>query len=151
MIRLNLTNKPAWVELLAGLRVEIAPVNRSLLTAARRHELMEGVDEEADPEEAGTLFARAVARLSIVAWEGVEDEDGQPAPVTHAHIDALLEHASVFDAWQTRVMAPALGLEAEKNGSAPSLNGTTAGAPDIATPAQGDVQTARKPSTPHTA
>ena len=57
-------------------------------------------------------------------------------------IDALLEIWPVFEAFQTRYVAKGLILDAEKNVSAPSPTGPSAGATGIARPARGRAQTA---------
>ena len=48
----------------------------------------------------------------------------------------------VFEAFQEKVLGPYLVLDAEKNGSAPSPNGISAGASDIAQPAPDTAPTA---------
>ena len=75
--------------------------------------------------------------------EGVGDDAGNPAPVTPDGIDALLDIWPVFEAFQHQVLGPHLVLDAEKNGFAPSPNGTSEGATDTANPASGDALSAR--------
>ena len=58
-------------------------------------------------------------------------------------IDALLEIWPVFEAFQTKYVAKGLILDAEKNVSAPSPNGPSAGANAIAPPVSGAAKTAR--------
>jgi hypothetical protein len=48
-------------------------------------------------------------------WEGVGDEEGKPLAVTPAGIEALLEVWPIFEAFQTKYIAGALILDAEKN------------------------------------
>lgn len=48
-------------------------------------------------------------------WEGVGDEDGKPMAISHDGIDALLELWPIFEAFQTKYIAGALILDAEKN------------------------------------
>ena len=48
-------------------------------------------------------------------WEGVGDEDGKPLLLTPEGIDALLELWPIFEAFQTKYIAGALILDAEKN------------------------------------
>ena len=57
-------------------------------------------------------------------------------PVTPEGIDALLEVWPVFEAFQASYMAKGLLLDAEKNASAPSPSGTSAGATATARPAR---------------
>jgi hypothetical protein len=79
----------------------------------------------------------------VTGWAGVGDADGNPVPVTPEGIDALLDIWPVFEAFQTRCLAPHLMLDAEKNASAPSPNGTSAGATATAKPAKARARTAR--------
>jgi len=72
----------------------------------------------------------------------VGDAMGQPTPVTPEGIDALLEIWPVFEAFQTQYVAKGLILDAEKNFSAPSPTGPSAGATGIAPPARAPAPTA---------
>jgi len=87
-------------------------------------------------------MAQAVARMVITEWSGVGDAEGNPLPVTPEGIDALLNIWPVFEAFQEKALGPHLVLDAEKNGSAPSPNGSSAGATDIAQPAPDAASTA---------
>ena len=82
-------------------------------------------------------MAKAVARRAVLDWEGVGDDAGNVVPVTPEGIDALLEIWPVFEAFQTQYVAKGLILDAEKNVSAPSPTGPSAGATATARPAQG--------------
>ena len=77
-------------------------------------------------------------------WEGVGDADGMPATVTPAGIDALLEVWPIFEAFQATYVSKGLLLDAEKNASAPSPTGTSAGATATARPAARRARTARR-------
>ncbi len=103
-----------------------------------------------------TLTAHAVylpiPRIEIVGpqgvqasfdWQGVGDDHGNVVPVTLEGIDALLEIWPVFEAFQTKYVAKGLILEADKNVSAPSPSGPSAGAKAIAPPVSGAAKTAR--------
>jgi hypothetical protein len=63
-------------------------------------------------------------------------------PVTPEGIDALLEIWPVFEAFQTQYVARGLILDAEKNVSAPSPSGPSAGAIGTARHARGRAPTA---------
>lgn len=95
----------------------------------------------------GLIFAKAIARAVIVEWEGIEDPDGKPAPVTPDRIDALLDHAALYDAFTAKYLARWLTVQAEKNDSAPSPAGTSAAARPTARRAQGSAKSARAKST----
>ena len=147
MIRLNLNPQPEWLELLPGVRVFAAPATSAVMAAARHDPGVEAITADTRLEAAALAFARAVAKQTILDWEGVESEDGAPAPVGPETIDALFDHFRAFEAWQLRYMARWLGLEQEKNGSAPSPSGTSAGAPSTARPARRAAKPARNGNT----
>lgn len=142
MIRLNLTATPDWLDLAPGLRLKVAPLTTALMVSARADPALESLPENASQEGLALAMAKAVARRAVLDWEGVGDEAGQPLPVTPEGIDALLEIWPVFEAFQTKYVARGLILDAEKNASAPSPTGPSAGASAIARPAQGPARTA---------
>ena len=142
MIRLNLTAAPAWLTLAPGLRLQVAPLTTALMVSARADPAIEALPDTATQEELALAMAKAVARRAVLDWEGVGDDLGQPTPVTPEGIDALLEIWPVFEAFQTRYVAKGLILDAEKNVSAPSPTGPSAGATATARPAQAPARTA---------
>ena len=142
MIRLNLTTEPRWIDLLPGLMIRVAPITTSIMAAARSDASLDRLDADAPKEVLAVAMAQAVARMVITEWSGVGDGDGNPLPVTPDGINALLNIWPVFEAFQEKVLGPHLVLDAEKNVCAPSLNGTTAGATDIAQPAPDAASTA---------
>lgn len=135
MIRLNLTAAPEWLGLAPGLRLQVAPLTTALMVSARADPAIEAMPEEASQEELALAMAKSVARRAVLAWEGVGDDAGEAVPVTPDNIDALLEVWPVFEAFQTQYVARGLLLDQEKNASAPSPNGPSAGATAIARPA----------------
>ena len=144
MIRLNLSNTSEWLMLLPGLRLKVAPLTTALMVAARADPALAALPETATTEEMALAMAKAVARLALLDWEGVGDEQGEPLPLSPAGVDALLEVWPVFEAFQSQYVARGLMLDAEKNVSAPSPTGPTAGATAIAQPVQ-----AAAPRAPH--
>ena len=64
------------------------------------------------------------------------DDAGNVIPVSPEGIDALLEIWPVFEAFQTQYIARGLLLDQEKNVSAPSPTGPSAGATGTARPAR---------------
>ena len=132
MIRLNLTATPQWLELAPGLRLLVGPLTTALMVSARADMAIETLPETATTEELALAMAKAVARRAILEWEGVGNVDGDPVPVSPEGIDALLEIWPVFEAFQTGYVAKGLILDAEKNVSAPSPSGPSAGATGIA-------------------
>ena len=142
MICLNLSTTPRWIDLLPGLRLEVSPVTTAIMASARADASLDGLDPDAPKEVLAVAMAKAVARRVVIDWEGVGDDAGNPVAVTPDGIDALLDIWPVFEAFQAEVLGPHLVLDSEKNGSALSLNGISAGATDIAQPAPDTAPTA---------
>ena len=144
MIRLDLSTKPCWLDLGSGLRLHVLPVTTAIMVAARNDPAVEALPEGASQEQMALVMAKAVARRVMTDWEGVGDANGKPAAVTPEGIDALLDIWPVFEAFQTRCLAPHLMLEQEKNASAPLPTGTSVGATPTAKPAKARARTARR-------
>lgn len=134
MIRLNLLSRPEWLTLLPGLRINVAPLTTALMVAARADPALTALPETASTEDLALAMAKAVARLAILEWEGVGDEEGEPLPLSPAGIEALLEVWPVFEAFQAQYVARGLMLDQEKNVSAPLPTGPSAGATATARP-----------------
>jgi hypothetical protein len=135
MIRLDLSREPRWLDLGHDVRLRIGPLTTSLMAAARSDATVAALPEDASNETIAVTMAKALARLVVLEWKGVGDAEGNPVAVTPEGIDALLDILPLFEAFQLRYVSKGLLLEAEKNGSAPSPNGTSAGATSIADPA----------------
>ena len=144
MIRLNLTASPSWLTLAPGLRLRVAPLTTALMVSARADPAIEALPDTATQEDLALAMAKAVARRAVLDWEGVGDAAGNVVPVSPEGIDALLEIWPVFEAFQTRYVAKGLILDAEKNVSAPSPTGPSAGATGIAQLARRAAPTARQ-------
>ncbi|MEQ9145239.1 MAG: hypothetical protein RLO08_12880 [Parvibaculaceae bacterium] len=143
MIRLNLSREPSWLDLGHDVRVRVAPLTTSLMAAARSDPAVAALPEGASNETIAVTMAKALARLVVLEWEGVGDAEGNPVPVTPEGIDALLDILPIFEAFQLRYVSKGLLLEAEKNGSALSPNGISAGATNTADPARGSAASAQ--------
>ena len=135
MLTLDLTNEPRWLDLLPGVRLKLRPLTTALMVAARADPAVEAMPPAATPEDLALAMAKAVARLAILEWEGIGDAEGQPLPVSPEAVDALLDLWPAFEAFQAAYVAKALLLDAEKNASAPSPTGLSAGAMATARPA----------------
>ena len=136
MLTLDLTNEPRWHDLAPGVRVRLRPLTTALMVSARADPAIEALPDAATQEELALAMAKAVARRAVLDWEGVGDDAGNIIPVSPEGIDALLEIWPIFEAFQTKYVARGLILDAEKNVSAPSPNGPSAGATGIARPAR---------------
>ena len=144
MLTLDLTNAPRWHDLAPGVRVQLRPLTTALMVATRSDPAVEAVPEEASDEERAVAFAKALARRAVLAWEGVGDADGNPIDPSPEAIDALLDVWPIFEAFQLTYVSKGLLLEQEKNASALSPNGPSAGATDTAKPAERRARTARR-------
>ena len=144
MLKLDLAREPRWTDLLPGVRVKLAPLTSAAMTAAQTDPALLGLPEDATDAETALAVAKALARRLVLDWEGVGDADGAPIPVSPEAVDALLDLWPAFEAFQAKVVAKALLLDAEKNASAPSPNGASAGATATAPRARGAARTAPK-------
>jgi hypothetical protein len=142
MIRLKLGATPQWLDLAPGLRLLVGPLTTALMVSARADPAIEELPEGAAQEALALAMAKAVARRAVLDWEGVGDDLGEPIPVTPEGVDALLEIWPVFEAFQTQYVAKGLILDAEKNVSAPSPTGPSAGASGTARHVSGGAKTA---------
>lgn len=145
MLTLDLTNAPRFHDLAPGVRVQLRPLTTALMVATRSDLAVDAVPEAASDEERAVAFAKALARRAVLAWEGVGDADGNPIDPSPEAIDALLDVWPIFEAFQLTYVSKGLLLEQEKNASAPSPNGPSAGASDTAKPAQ-PTRAASKPA-----
>jgi len=136
MLRLNLSNEPSWLDLGHGVRLLVEPLTTAVMLAARSDPSILAAtadvkvidawtaadDDDVTQSETGPsnddlarIVAKAVARIVVHDWEGVGDAEGKPLSVTPDGIDALLEIWPIFETFQTRYIAGALILDAEKN------------------------------------
>jgi hypothetical protein len=142
MIRLDLSREPGWLDLGHGVRLRVLPLTTALMVASRSDAQVEALPDSAIDEERAVVFAKAIARRAVTDWEGVGDAEGAPAPVSPEGIDALLDVWPIFEAFQLAYVAKGLMLEQEKNASAPSPSGTSAGVIATAKPARNRARTA---------
>ena len=145
MLTLDLTNEPRWHDLAPGVRVQLRPLTTALMVATRSDPAVEAVPEEASDEERAVAFAKALARRAVLAWDGIGDADGNPIDPNPEAINALLDVWPIFEAFQLTYVSKGLLLEQEKNVSALSPNGPSAGASATAKPAH-PTRAARKPA-----
>ena len=142
MIRIQLSPEPQWFELGYGVRLQLLPLTTALMVATRSDPAVQDLNAEANNDSRAATFAAALARRAIVNWEGVGDADGAVIAVTPEGIDALLSLWPIFEAFNLLYVSRGMLLDAEKNGSAPSPTGTSAGATATARPVKRSVRTA---------
>ena len=119
MLRLNLSSEPRWLDLGHGVRLLVEPLTTAIMLAARSDPTIIAAAGDAEGSASNVdlarIVAKAVARIVVRDWEGVGNEDGEPMAISHDGIDALLELWPIFEAFQTKYIAGALILDAEKN------------------------------------
>jgi hypothetical protein len=150
MLTLDLTNAPRWHDLAPGVRLQLRPLTTALMVATRSDAAVEAVPVDASDEERAVAFAKALARRAVLGWEGIGDADGNPIDPSPDAIDTLLDIWPIFEAFQLTYVSKGLLLDQEKNVSAPSPNGPSAGVTDTArvanpaSPAKRRAKTARR-------
>ena len=142
MIRIELSPEPQWFELGHGVRLQLLPLTTALMVATRSDPAVQALEADASNDSRAAVFAAALARRAIVDWYGVGDADGNVLPTTPEGIDALLSLWPIFEAFNLLYVSRGMLLDAEKNGSAPSPTGTSAGATVTARPVKRSVRTA---------
>ena len=142
MLTLDLTNAPRWHDLAPSVRVQLRPLTTALMVATRADPEVEAVPDEATDETRAMAFAKALARRAVLDWEGIGDADGVPIDPSPEAIDALLDIWPIFESFQLTYVSKGLLLEQEKNASAPSPTGNSAGARATAKPVKGRAKTA---------
>ena len=144
MLRLDLSRDPTWTDLGHGVRLRLLPLTTALMVATRGDPGVESLPDDASDEARAVAFAKALARRAVLAWEGVGDADGEPIDPSPEAVDALLDLWPIFEAFQLSYVSKGLLLEREKNASAPSPSGPSAGAAATAMPAKRRAKTARR-------
>ena len=144
MIRLDLNNEPAWLDLGHGVRLHLQPLTTAMMVASRNDPTVAALNEGATDEESALVFAKALARNATLDWDGVGDAGGNVMPVSDEAIDALLDVWPLFEAFQIKYVAKGLVLDREKNASPSLPTGSSAGAVDIVKPAPATAPTARR-------
>lgn len=139
--------RPALSEVMEDAKVDLA----DYADASEAQTLIASVDGgDVTPElmraqgRFGLRLAKAVAALTIEKWEGVEDADGSPAPVTADRVHAFLDIPVIYQQYGEIYLARWMVVQSEKKGSAPSPTGTSEGARPTAKPARASAKNARK-------
>ncbi len=144
MQRLNLTHDLEWIDLPRDVRVQVQPVTTALIYAARRDPAIAALPADADQELVALVMGQSIARLSIVEWDGVGNEDGEVIDPTPEAISALMDIWPLCQSFMRQCVDPVFTAETEKKESAPSPSGSSAGAPPTATPAVNPAPTAHE-------
>ena len=132
MQRLNLTPDLEWIDLPRDVRVQVQPVTTALIYAARRDPAISALPADADQELVALVMGQSIARLAIVAWEGIGDAEGNPIDPSPEAVTELMNIWPICRAFNKLIVEPAFDQESEKKGSAPSPSGSSAAARDTA-------------------
>jgi hypothetical protein len=142
MLKLDLATDPRWMTLEPGVEVLVAPMHHGIWLAANMTDAVAAAEAEGDGSAWTFAINLAVAERVILDWRGVGDLDGNPLPVTPEAVAALLRRRAAFNGFAEGYLGPWMGLIAEKKGSAPSPDGTSATAQATATDATESAKTA---------
>lgn len=131
MLNLIELTRPVWLDLVAGVRLQVRPFTTALMFAVRsefRREIEARGEAAKDmpPEQLAALFNHVVARHAVIDWENVGDEDGNPMTCTPEGVAALMDVYGALKAFEEKYVNPRLALDAEKNVLSPGQNGTSA-------------------------
>jgi hypothetical protein len=149
MLRLNLKKEPYWIELPASVRVKVRPLTTAVMSTAQSQVIKQIItmreERKADPllpdvddEQtrlgySESLLIKALARASIVEWEGVMQLDSDAvAEITDQTVNDLMDIWFIAqEFWKQYTSALSL-LEAEGNESRLAPNGISAAGLDTA-------------------
>ncbi|AWN49485.1 hypothetical protein DK419_26700 [Methylobacterium terrae] len=114
MLKLNTAAvEPAWIDLLPGVRVQVAPAHtldvmiaREAGTAAWRDR--GDADDVTTSVAAYTAVTTTLARRLIRSWEGVGNEASEPVEPTRETIAEAMTVWPFFEAFDDRVVRPIL-------------------------------------------
>lgn len=145
MLRLSLKTEPQWFDVWPGVRVLVRPITSAIIAAAKADPDFLANAPDAPRETFTVLFTQAVAKVAVIAWEGVGEDDGtpikEPTPET---IGRLMDFHQIADVFWRDCVSKAFLLADEKKGSAPLPNTTSVGARNTASTAKGRARSAPK-------
>lgn len=148
MLSLKLNAQPVWLTLMPEakppVRAQLRPMCSAFMVRARMHPEVSACEDSATHS---VVLTKVVFETAVIAWEGVGDEAGVVIDPSPEAVSALLDMHEPYEAFCRDYFHPWLAVDAEKNGSAPSLNGTSAAAQTIAVPVKPSARTARAPKT----
>lgn len=114
--------------LIPGVRVRFDAIGIKAVRAARQALSAAFVVDPDDNEAAGDAMSAELIARGIVNWQGVGDSDGNPVAVTPATVRLFVADPDLFEAADIVYVWPWVLRDREKNVSAPSPDGTLAGA-----------------------
>lgn len=158
MLRLDIPDQPYWLELEAGPRLYVRPLQTPQYNVAKARnvealrkmvEERQGIletggkvdhlpdisDEAARQGFAEFLFTVALAQSAIMEWEGVGDEAGEPIPVSHEAVARLMRIPTIADDFIKQYTRHYETILSEGESSPAGANGTSQAAGATATTA----------------
>ena len=138
MLKLNLKTEAYWIDLPGKAKVKVKPISTAVMSAAQSMALenyRQLVDSgELDPANdalrkgmSESLLIKALARLSIIEWEGVLASDSDDlAPINDKTVSDLMDIWLLAQDFLKLYVTQFKLLETEGNVSAPAANGTSA-------------------------
>lgn len=145
MIRIGVMVAPTWINLVGAARVLVRPHSAVVKAHAMDDPALQALGDDAASAVRSAAFIEAIARAAVLDWDGFGNAEGAPVPFDPDLIGAVLAVDDLRDAFVVKYVTGYLRLDTEKKSFAPLPNGTLAGAPNIAAPAQGDATPAPEP------
>lgn len=142
MIRIGVMVAPTWIDLVGTARVLVRPHSAVVKAQAMEDPALQALAEDAAAAVRSAAFIEAIARAGVLDWEGFGDAEGEAVPFDPELIGAVMAVDEVRDAFLAKYVSGFLRMDAEKKGSAPLPDGTSAGAPNTAVPAPDDAMAA---------
>lgn len=155
MLVLDYKKEPFWLDLAGCFRVRVRPFN-SMIHAAALDALDSALpDIPAQPDAPAAIQNRArwarqvieVAKLVVIEWEGVVDDQNQPLKATKDRVEWVFDIPVIHQDFSEKYLVPGLIMGVEKKPFAPAPHGTLAGAQDTALDASTSTTGAAKGAT----
>jgi hypothetical protein len=149
MLKLSLSKEPYVIELGMGVRVKVRPLTTAIMSAAQSQVIKHIVamreacktdlalpdvdDEQTRLGLSEALLIKALARGSIIEWEGVMLPDSDAlAPINDQTVNDLMDIWFVAQEYWKQYTSSLSLLDAEGNGSGLAPSGISAAGPDTA-------------------
>jgi len=150
MLRLNLKKEPYWLDLPAGVRVQVRPFSTAIMSAAQSSVIKQIIalrelratdatvpnvdDDEVRAGLSEALIIKALARGAIIAWEGVmQPESDEAATVSEQTVNDLMDIWFIAQEFWKQYTESLSLLQSEGNALRPVPHGTTGAGRAIAT------------------
>lgn len=138
LVRLDLSTEDRWTTLIAGFEILHGPVTSAIMAEAGH--ATTGVTIEERTVEITRFLAKAVIR----DWRGVVNDDtGEPLPVTPEAVDAVMDIWPIFRAFNDKVIDARIRIDREKKDLPTSQPTTSGSAPATAETATASATTAQ--------